>query len=356
MNARERVWKALHHEKPDRMPFEISWGAFTPSLMQVYREKTGSQLPPDEYFDFDTRSVDIGPTKKKTDFSKYYSCPLPDNVILNEWGVGAVPGSVEHFVKHKFHPLADCETAEEVYAFEWPDMDADYRFEGLEEKILAYKARGYVVMGELYSTIYETAWTLRGMESFLIDFYENEEIVDAICENIFRIRLAQAKKYAQLGVDILRLGDDVATQNGPLMSKELYGKFFKGRMQKLIQAVKEINPQILVFRHCDGKVEDLIEDFIEEGVDILNPVQPECNDLNKIYAMYGDRLAFWGGIGTQSVMPFGSPDDVTEAVRDVQRTLGGQGALLVAPSHILEPEVPWENVLAFVEAAKNSYY
>ena len=95
---------------------------------------------------------------------------------------------------------------------------------------------------------------------------------------------------------------------------------------------------------------------IEEGIDILNPVQPECNDLQKIYDQFGHRLAFWGGIGTQSTMPFGTPDEVREAVRNVQQTLGGLGALVIAPSHILEPEVPWENVLAFIEAAKASYY
>ena len=356
MNSRERVLKALHFEKPDRMPFEISWGAFTPSLMKVYREKTGSNLSPDEYFDFDTRSVDIGPTRKKTDFSKYYKNPLPENVMISEWGSGSVPGSVEHFTELKYHPLAECETVEEINQYEWPDIDADYRYEGLKEKIEEYKARGYVVMGEMYCTIFETAWQLRGMENFLIDFYENEELVEAICKNILTMRLKQAREYAELGVDIIRLGDDVATQNGPLMSREIYGRFFKGKMRQIIQAAKEINPNILVFRHCDGKVEDLVEDFIEEGIDILNPVQPECNDLQKIYDMAGDRLAFWGGIGTQSTMPFGTPEEVKEAVKRTQKLLGGRGALVIAPSHILEPEVPWENVVAFVEAAKESYY
>ena len=83
-----------------------------------------------------------------------------------------------------------------------------------------------------------------------------------------------------------------------MMSREIYGRFFKKNMKKIIDAAKEINPDILIFRHCDGKVEDLIDDFLEEGIDILNPVQPECNDLAFIYEKYGGRLAFWGGLGT----------------------------------------------------------
>ena len=147
----------------------------------------------------------------------------------------------------------------------------------------------------------------------------------------------------------------MATQKGPLMSRELYGRFFKENMKKIIQAGKEINPDVFFFRHCDGKVENIIDDFIEEGIDILNPVQPECNDLAAIYEKYGDRLIFWGGIGTQSTMPFGTPQQVREAVANVQKVLGGRGALVIAPSHILEPEVPWENVVAFIEAVRESF-
>ncbi|CUN65645.1 hypothetical protein EAI89_04080 [Eubacterium sp. am_0171] len=357
MNARERVLAALKGEgKPDRMPFEISWGAFTPRLMQCYHEQEQTEEAPEEYFDFDVRSVNIGVTNKKTDFTKYFKEKLPDNVIFDEWGVGAVPGSQEHFLEFKYHPLAWCETAEDVYGYEWPDVDADYRFEGMKEKIEEYKSRGYVVMGELYQTIFETAWMLRGMETFLMDYYENEEVAMAICDKLEELRIKQAKKYAELGVDIIRLGDDVATQKGPLMSREMYGALIKERMKRIVQAGKAVNPEVLYFRHCDGKVEDIVDDFIEEGIDILNPVQPECNDLTLIYDRFGDRLAFWGGIGTQSTMPFGTPEEVREKVKEVQKILGKRGALVVAPTHILEPEVPWENVLAFVDAARHSYY
>ena len=357
MTHRERVLMALKRNgTPDRPPFEISWGAFTPALMKVYKEKTGALVEPDEYFDFDTRSVNINPTRKKTDFKKYFSGELPKNIIFDEWGIGMIPGSKEHFVEFKYHPLAWCETAEDVYKFEWPDVDADYRFEGLEKKVCEYKERGYAVMGELYQTIFEMAWLLRGMEDMLTDFYINEEVAHAICEKLMEIRTRQSEKYAQIGVDIIRLGDDVATQKGPMMSPEIYGKYLKERTRKIISAAKNINPEVLIFMHCDGKVEDIVNDFVDIGVDILNPVQPECNDLERIFEQFGYKISFWGAIGTQSTMPFGTSEDVEFKVREVQNVLGKNGGLLIAPTHILEPEVPWANIVAFIKASKNTSY
>ena len=295
-------------------------------------------------------------TEKKTDFSKYFNEKLPDNVIFDEFGVGATPGSSEHFLEYKFHPLAGCETAQDVYDFEWPDVDADYRFEGLEEKIRVYKQRGYVVMGELYQTLFETAWMMRGMEQLLVDLYINEEVADAIFEKLTELRIRQAEKYASLGVDVIRLGDDIATQLAPIMSQELYEKFIKQRVIRIVKAGKAINPDVLYFMHSCGRVEGLIHNFVDEGIDILNPIQPECNDMQKIADTYADKIAFWGGIGTQTTMPFGKPEDVSAEVKKVQKILGVNGGLLIAPSHILEPEVPWANVVAFVEAARNALY
>ena len=103
---------------------------------------------------------------------------------------------------------------------------------------------------------------------------------------------------------------------------------------------------------CTTAVEEVIDDLIEAGVEVLNPVQPECNDLRLIKQKYGDRLAFWGGIGVQSVMPHGTPADVKKAVRETSEMLGKGGGLLLAPAHILDPAVPWENIEAFIDAAR----
>ena len=357
MTPRERVLTAMRRTgTPDRVPFEISWGAFTPGLMDVYRQRTGSTLDPAEYFDFDTRLVNLDPTRKKTDFAPWFSePPLPD-AVWDEWGYGALRGSMEHFLEYRYHPLAECRSVEQIAEFSWPDVDAEYRFEGVARATRSYQERGYAVAGELYLTIFETAWLMRGMNNLLADFYFNREIAHAIFETITEMRIRQAVKYARIGVDVLRLGDDVSTQKGPMMSLDLYREFLKERMRRIITAAKQVKPDILIFMHSDGAVADFIPEYIDIGVDILNPVQPECNDLTEISRTYGGRISFWGGIGTQTTMPYGTPQEVQAKVREVKSQLGSGGGLLLAPSHILEPEVPWENVLAFVEAARKESY
>ena len=243
---------------PDRCPFEISWGAFTPGLMAVYRERTGSALDPWEHFDFDTRSVDLAPTRKQTDFRRFYPDTIPDNVAFDEWGVGMVPGPVEHFVEFKYHPLAGCETPEQVLDFDWPDVDADYRFAPLAARVGDYQARGYAVTGELYQTIFEMAWLLRGMENLLVDFLADPPLAHAICEKLTELRVRQAVRYAELGVDILRLGDDVGTQIGPMIGMDTYRTFLKERTRRIIAAAKRVKPDLLIFMHSDGEVSSFI--------------------------------------------------------------------------------------------------
>ncbi len=164
MTSRERVLTAMRRDGPvDRFPFEISWGAFTPGLMDVYRRATGSPLPPDEYFDFDTRSVDLNPTRRHRAVVGAGCEPESAGTIFDEWGVGMVPGPTEHFVEFRYHPLAACETPRQVDDYDWPDVTEDYRYAGLAETVAHHQARGYAVTGELYQTIFEMAWLLRGL-------------------------------------------------------------------------------------------------------------------------------------------------------------------------------------------------
>jgi len=353
MNSRERVLTALKRTgTPDKTPFEISWGAFTPRLMKTFREKTGTELSPEEYFDFDTRFVLPSTTIKKTEFAQFFKDELlPGNVYFDEWGVGSVPTMYE-IPDFKYHPLESKSTAEEIENYPWPDFGESYRYTEVATQTKHFQERGYAVCGELYQTIFETAWLMRNMETFLLDLILNPDIAHAICENITQIRIKQARLYAKAGVDIIRLGDDIVSQRGLMMSHETYNTFFKDRIKRIIRAAKEVDPDVIIFMHSCGKVEDVIDDFIEAGVEVLNPVQPECNNLKLIYSKYNDKLSFWGGIGVQSVMPNGTPEEVGAKVQEINDLLGKEGGLLLAPAHILDPAIPWENVIAFVKAAK----
>lgn len=132
----------------------------------------------------------------------------------------------------------------------------------------------------------------------------------------------------------------------------MWREWFKPRLAAVIKAAKDTKPDLLVQYHTDGDCREVIPDLIEVGVDILNPIQPECMDPVELKMKYGDQLSFSGTIGTQSTMPHGTPEDVHQEVRRMIETVGVGGGLFLAPTHVLEPDVPWENVVAFIRAAK----
>jgi uroporphyrinogen decarboxylase len=152
-------------------------------------------------------------------------------------------------------------------------------------------------------------------------------------------------------VDIIITGDDVAGQQGMLMKLDLWREFLKPRLADTVRAVKQARSDAFVFYHSDGNVEAVIPELIEVGIDILNPVQPECMDPVKVKAKYGDQLSFWGTVSVQKTMPFATPDEVRAEVRSRIRTVGKNGGLILAPAHVLAPETPWENIVAFFEEA-----
>ena len=126
----------------------------------------------------------------------------------------------------------------------------------------------------------------------------------------------------------------------------------KSRWAQVYAAAREIKPDIQIWYHSDGNIWDIIPELIEIGVTILNPVQPECIDPVKVKETYGDKIAIDGTIGTQSTMPFGTPDDVRAVIKERAETVGNDGALIISPTHVLEPEVPIENIKAFFETSR----
>ena len=187
-----------------------------------------------------------------------------------------------------------------------------------------------------------------------MDFVENTEFAVALLDRITLLRRVQAARYAALGPDVITLGDDVGTQRAMLMSPDMWRRWLKPRLASVIAAARSVRPDVLIFFHSDGNIRPIIPDLIEIGVDILNPVQPECMDPADLKRRFGDRLSFWGTIGTQTTFPFGTSDDVRREVRTRAETVGKGGGLFLAPTHYLEPEVPFENIVAFVEAVKET--
>lgn len=347
MNQRENLLRALRRDKPEHVP--VSFGLCN-SLDQQFREKTG-HTDYMEYFNMPYRYVGILDSRKPADYSQYYK-DLPGNVYIDEWGVGYAYGAFEHFAK-MLHPMECFVSVEQVRDFPLPDYLADYRWEGFAQRVREIKDKGYAAVFSAIQ-LFEPAWYLRGMEALLMDMMDNNEIAAECLDRITRISVGMCERLAEAGIDMIVYGDDVGTQKRMMMSPGMWRRWIKPRTEAVIRAARRINPDVLCYYHSDGVIYDIIPDLIEIGVDILNPVQPECMDPVKIKHMYGDRLSFWGTIGIQTTMPFGSPEQVEAVVKHMIETVGKDGGLVVAPTHLLEPEVPWCNIEALVDAV-NKY-
>ena len=348
MTARERVLLAMRRGRPDRPPFQFS---FTPALTEVFGEKAGDASP-EVYFGMDVADVWTKEPPEPPDYSRWYEGrALKEGTTFDIWGVAHEPGTLYHFT-HYVSPLAG-RPACELERYELPDRTHPVCFEGLAQEVDALHEQGFAVTG-LVGHTYETAWQVRGNEEFLQDMVLDPDPIEELVERITGQNFVIACELAKAGVDVLRLGDDVANQNAMMFSPALWRRFFKGRLARVMDAAREIKPDILTWYHSDGNVAAIVPELIEIGLDILNPVQPECMDLREIKAQFGGRLSFWGCVGTQTTMPFGTPDEVRRTVRETIEVMGP--GLLVAPTHVLEPEVPWENIEAFVETVKAYRY
>lgn len=347
MTSRERILTTLHLEVPDRVPKDF--GGFNREAHKLFREKTNSDDPA-EYFKIDCRGVGVNETKLDANrYRKFHRRELPPTVSFNEWRTAFVPGSNPAF-DHFIPPLIWADSVKDIEEYPFPDLFEYYRYDGLRENIESIQQRGLAVVGWMPMTIYEVAWQIRGFNELFNDFIFNHRIAECLLDRITELRCHEAKRLVESGIDILQIGDDVGMQDRLIMSPETYRKWLKGRLGRVVAAAKAVNPNIPIWYHSDGYVEPIIPDFIEIGITCLNPVQPECMNPEKLKKEYGKYLAFWGTIGTQTTMPFGTPEDVKREVKKRIEVVGVGGGLVISPTHSLEPEVPWENVMALFEA------
>lgn len=352
MTGRERTLAVLDRRTPDRLPREIK---LTPEPLAEFTRRTGRTDPAD-YFDLEVRDVFFSSPSEMPDFSPYYPDGVPP--LLNpagwevgEWGVGQVPGSEHHFI-HIEHPMRSLSSLSELKAYPYPDLTQPERHRHLETQVEAFHDRGLFVIGFMEWTVFEIAWHMRGMDNLFADMVFEPAMAEYLLERITETRCFQARRHAEAGVDLLKIGDDVGTQRAMLLSPDLFRHWLKPRYARVIAAAREVNPNLHVCYHSDGNCWDVIGDLIEAGVTVLNPVQPECLDLAEVKREFGRDLRFWGGIGTQSTMPFDNAQGVYDTVLRTIDTLGPTG-YFPCPTHVLEPEVPWDNIEAYLKAVED---
>lgn len=347
ISPRENMLAVYRRNDPEFVPLELPLSS---KMVEVFKEKTGSDKQVEEYFGISSRWLGPKRIRERPDFSRYFSdVNLPEGTEITEWGEALIrEEKVDDCIR--IAPLRNAETIRDIENFPFPSVE-DYDFKEFKEVVKKIKEEGYCVHSGGIS-FFEACWNIRGFENFLTDIMINKEFAHTLFDIATEIMRKNAIKYVEAGIDVLTSGSDVGTQNGLLISTSLWREFVKPMMGKIISTAKKANPEILIFYHSCGKIEELIPELIELGVDILNPIQPECNDIFAIKKKYGDRLSFFGGIGVQSVLPFGKPEKVKMVVRNTIGVMGKGGGYVCAPAHTVRQEVPWKNILAFVEAVK----
>lgn len=349
MTNRENFLSLIRRQGYERVPVEF---VLCPHLQELCKEKL--QVDDyEEYFGFPWRRVeDLRLKDYDTEkFIKFYKKPLAEGADIDVWGVGHEKSPNSMHMTYMRHPLEDVETLEEIQNYPYPDYaTADDSHQ--KEQVKKIKEQDLIAMGDMQMTIWECAWYMRSMEELFCDMMEENEIAEFLFDKVTELSTIRALAYVRAGVDVLFFGDDIGMQHTIMMSEDLYCKWIKPRLKKLIDIVKAENPDVVIFYHSCGFIEPFIPHLIDAGVEVLNPIQSECMDFEEIYRKYGDKISFHGTIGTQTVMPYGTPEEVKEAVWRNLDIAGEKGGLMVAPTHMLEPEVPLENVLAYVEACR----
>lgn len=200
--------------------------------------------------------------------------------------------------------------------------------------------------------LFEAAWRLRGLENFLVDLIERPDWADYLLDRLAEMAQRNAVTLARAGVDILALDYDIGMPGTMMISPALWRRFFKPRLATIIQAVRAVQPELRLLFHSDGYYEPIIDDLIEIGVNAINPLQPDHMNASGIRQRYGPQLALWGTVGRQTTFSFSTPEEIRQEVRQRIETLGRAGLILCPAYDIDEPDIPVENVIAFLAAAR----
>ncbi len=359
MRPRERVEMALNHEVPDRCPMQIS---FTPEFADRLRRDMELQgrAVHNPHGGGNTYELEraLGEDMLLTSVGWANSYYMEDKPYVDEWGIGwtvhpyETPFGIGHYTEIVGHPLAD---AADISRYQAPDPNRPELYTDAEQAIRDFRSE-YWIVGVTVTTIFETAWALRGLEQMLIDMVLDPDLAEHLLDIPYQYHLTAAKKLVAMGVDMIWIGDDVGSQHEMLISPKMWRRYLKPRMAQFIAELKGINPSVKVAYHTDGDVSRIIPELIEIGLDVLNPVQPASMDPAEVKKKYGGQLSFWGTIDEQHTLPFGSPADVANEVVDRLRTVGQGGGLILAPTHHVQLDTPMENFWAMVNTIQHTPY
>jgi uroporphyrinogen decarboxylase len=274
-----------------------------------------------------------------------------NGIIRNEWGMAFKDiGLYSEFTEF---PLSYAKTVGQIESYPFPDPCAAGRFSEAKNTVHKY-GRDFAIIADLECTLFETAWYLVGLEKFLSDLQYHESYIPALLDKIMEINLETGKQLIGLGADMIWAGDDFGGQQGLIMSPEIWREVFKPRIKYMFEQFKKISPTIKIAWHSCGSIRPIIPDFIEIGLDILNPLQPLARNMDaySLKSEFGKDLIFFGGIDIQELLPTASTGQIKADVQNKIDILGKNGGYIIAPAHNIQDDTPLENILAFFESVK----
>ncbi|MHC4691128.1 MAG: uroporphyrinogen decarboxylase family protein [Planctomycetota bacterium] len=376
MTSRERVIKALNHQIPDRVPIDL--GGFQTGIHQkAYAELLSHLSLTEDITILDPVQQLAKPSEEVLERLhvdiRYICAHGPDDFkggieqntrdgrlwhdLKDEFGVvWSMPDDQGLYMDISHHPLASA-TIADIEKYPFPDGSDASRFTGVREQALKLRSdTPYAISTGIGGVVYEYCWYMRGLEQWFIDMMENPAFCEALLEKTLKFWMDYYTGFmAALGdiVDIVMIGDDLTGQSGPLFSPDFYRKIVKPRQKKLVQHIKSLTNAKIWYHTC-GSCFEYIPDLIDNGIDILNPVQIGLVNMEpaKLKEMFGDRLVFWGGgIDAQHVLPFAEPAEITEHVRKNIEIFKPGGGYVFNNVHNIQVGVPPQNILALFDAA-----
>ena len=357
MNSRQRLLTALSHRQPDRCPTYI-WINHDAMMNVVEYLGAKSVRGAEEILKIDrwqrvrpvvTRPEDYSARIDALVPSEYRSSPEFHVTPLGR--VVRVHEGAAYMEDAVWYPLQNAASDADLDAYPFPQPDWISVPDELVSAIQAYKEADRFVYGDI-NQVFSLAWQLRGMNNVLADFLINPQLIGEVYDRLYSYVASFFGQLVRAGVDMVQLIGDVGMQNSLMMSPAVWREFDKGRIEKLIKELKGINPDLIIYMHTDGNVSEIIEDLIEVGIDVLNPIQPECMDPVQIKREYGNRLVLHGAVSMQRTLPLGSPEDVKQEVRYLIENCNVNGGFVLGPSNVIFKEIPPENVVAMYEAVQ----
>jgi len=370
MTHKERLIAALSHQQPDTVPIDIGGTVNSSIVVEGYANlKTHFNVEVEDALcnrmmrvvkmderilhalDIDTRGVFMGAPLKGADQE------LGFDGYRDLWGIERVKPSHSYYYDLKGSPLSGEITLDDVRKYPWPDPDDPGILQGLKERIAWIRDNtDCPAVLALPAPFVHISQYIRGFEDWYCDIALNAKTFDAICDAVLEISLEMVKQVLTEvadSVDVVVSGDDIGAQTGLQISHEAYLKHIKPRHEKYFRQIHDLSSAKILYHSC-GSIVDIMEDLIEMGIDAVHPVQVTAAGMDPavLKKNYGGRMAFWGGIDTQQVLPRGSTEDVKRAVEACIENMGEGGGYILGAVHNVQPDVPVENIVTMFQHAR----